>query len=305
MPSANTIQHLKRHQIDIQKWDECVARSTNGLIYSNSSYLDIMCNRWDGFVIDNYKCVMALPWKQKAGIRYSYAVPFIQQLGLVGNCEEVSYQDLLSEIKKNFRYGDIFFNYNHLPPLTPLIENTNFVLDMNKTYDELALVFSSDLKKNLKSASKNDLSIANDVPPETAIELFQTHYQRRMSHVPATAYKNFRRLCKELQKKEMVLTRTTVNTKGEILSIALLLKDSKRIYNLMNTTTKVGRDLKANHYLFNEIIREFSGTNLLLDFEGSDLPGVKEFYQNFGPINQPYFHYHFNLLPFPLNQLKK
>jgi hypothetical protein len=54
-----------------------------------------------------------------------------------------------------------------------------------------------------------------------------------------------------------------------------------------------------------EILKEFSGRNLLFDFEGSDLPGVKEFYECFGPIDQPYFHYHFNDLPFPLNLVKK
>jgi hypothetical protein len=73
----------------------------------------------------------------------------------------------------------------------------------------------------------------------------------------------------------------------------------------MNTTTTPGRKLKANHFLINNIIKEFSQTNLLFDFEGSDLAGVKEFYQNFGPVNQPYFHYHFNFLPFPLNLAKK
>jgi hypothetical protein len=73
----------------------------------------------------------------------------------------------------------------------------------------------------------------------------------------------------------------------------------------MNTTTAEGRKLKANHFLLNEVLKEFSGNKMIFDFEGSDLDGVKEFYQNFGPENQPYFHYHFNELPFPLNLVKK
>ncbi len=61
----------------------------------------------------------------------------------------------------------------------------------------------------------------------------------------------------------------------------------------------------ANHTLLNEVLKEFSERDLLFDFEGSDLPGVKEFYEYFGPVNQPYFHYHFNYLPFPLNLIKR
>ena len=161
------------------------------------------------------------------------------------------------------------------------------------------------MKKNLKAAKKNNPLLSTDFSLETAIELFQANYESRMPHVSKAAYKNFTLLCNELHKRQMLFTRTAINNKKEILSIALLLKDNKRIYNLMNTTTMDGRNLKANHFLIDEIIREFSGTNLLFDFEGSDLPGVKEFYQNFGPINQPYFHYHFNSLPFPLNLFKK
>lgn len=305
MPSSNTIQHLKRNEIDVKKWDECVDKSPNGLIYANSYYLDTMCENWEAFIIDDYSCIMGLPWKKKAGIKYAYAAPFVQQLGVIGNHQTVSYQDLVGEIKKTFKYGDIFFNYSNFPPLAPIVQNTNFVLDIHKSYDELEQNFSTDLKKNLKQARKNKLFVSADYSFEMAIQLFRKYYQARMPYVTEDSYKKFTRLCNALYKKQMVLTRAVLNNEKEILAIALLLKDNKRIYNLMNTTTMPGRKLKANHFLINEIIKEFSHTNLLFDFEGSDLAGVKEFYQNFGPANQPYFHYHFNFLPFPLNLAKK
>jgi hypothetical protein len=98
----------------------------------------------------------------------------------------------------------------------------------------------------------------------------------------------------------MAFVRKVINADGVMLSIAIFLKDEKRIYNIMNTTTDAGRDAAANHFLLDNVIREFADQNLLLDFEGSDLPGVKSFYENFGARNQPFNHYHFNRLPFPL-----
>ncbi len=74
---------------------------------------------------------------------------------------------------------------------------------------------------------------------------------------------------------------------------------------MMNTTTQKGRDEEANHFLLDKVIKEFAGQPLLFDFEGSDLPGVREFYEKFGAINQPYFHYHYNGLSWPLRLLKR
>jgi hypothetical protein len=53
------------------------------------------------------------------------------------------------------------------------------------------------------------------------------------------------------------------------------------------------------------LFKEFTNQEMLFDFEGSDLQGVQKFYEKFGAINQPYFHWHYNLLPKPIKWLKK
>jgi len=73
----------------------------------------------------------------------------------------------------------------------------------------------------------------------------------------------------------------------------------------MNSTTAAGRKTEANHFLFDNIFKEFAGSQLIFDFEGSDIAGVKSFYEKFGVINQLYYKLHFNHLPFPLNKLKR
>jgi hypothetical protein len=55
--------------------------------------------------------------------------------------------------------------------------------------------------------------------------------------------------------------------------------------------------MQANHFLLDAIINEFAGKNIVLDFVGSDIPGIAHFYKNFGFHNQPYFFYKFKNLP--------
>ena len=93
--------------------------------------------------------------------------------------------------------------------------------------------------------------------------------------------------------------------KHELLAIALLLKDDNRIYNLANSTTTLGRKTEANHFLIDNILKEFANTTFIFDFEGSDLAGVKIFYQKFGAVEEPYFHWHFNNLPWWIKWMKK
>ena len=305
MLSNNKIQHLTRKEINIEKWNECISNATNGLIYSYSFYLDVICDNWDAFVINDYKAVMPLPWRRKAGIKYLYAPAFIQQLGVTGSHEIFDEEELLQRIKKLFRYGDIFFNYSHSLTAIPALNKTNYILQLNHPFHELEQGFSNVLKKNLKAAKKNGLQISSSHSHQLIIEIFQNKYQNRVPHVHNIDYKNFSKLCDELLSQNMLATRTIQNKEKEILAALILVMDNKRIYNLINHITANGRKLMANHLLLCEVLKEFSGSNLLFDFEGSDLPGVKEFYEYFGPVNQPYFHYHFNYLPFPLNLVKK
>jgi hypothetical protein len=118
-------------------------------------------------------------------------------------------------------------------------------------------------------------------------------------------FSNFAALAKKLAEKKMCFTRKITDNNGALLAIGLFLKDKRRIYNLVNTTTDEGRLKEANHFLLDEVIREFAGQSLLFDFEGSDIPGVKAFYEKFGGTDQPYFYYHYNKLPALLRLFKK
>ena len=106
------IEILPSSEIDKQKWDDCIKNSSNPLIYATSVYLDHMADNWDGFVADDYSLVMPVPWRKKYGIKYCYAVPFVQQLGVFGKNFKQDEVDLfINKLNETFKYGDYPFNY--------------------------------------------------------------------------------------------------------------------------------------------------------------------------------------------------
>ena len=83
------IHILAAKHIDKSKWNHCVNKHTNGLIYSSTDYLDAMSKNWHGLVVDDYAVVMALPGKKECGSRYGYTPACVQQLGLIGDTANI------------------------------------------------------------------------------------------------------------------------------------------------------------------------------------------------------------------------
>lgn len=294
----HNIQILTAEKIDRSQWNRCVNESENGLIYSQYDYLTNMCDNWHGLVINNYEAVMALPWRSKLGIRYLYQPAFIQQLGLIGN-GNADNDAIIASIHSFVKYGDVLFNYSNtdLAKNTSAAKRVNLVIDLSREYSIISTNYKKDLAANLKKADKEQLHISRQDDIPLAISMYKDLYQQRMKNLSDDDYLKFRSLCVLLQKDGMCFTRKVEDKNGRLLAIGLFLKDTKRIYNLMNTTSDEGRAKEANHFLLDQVLKEFAASNLLFDFEGSDLPGVKSFYEKFGAVEQAYFHHRFNKLP--------
>lgn len=299
---ATSIQILPSKKIDPVKWDACVSAAENGLIYSRYDYLDQLCTNWSAVIVDDYRSIMPLPWRRKFGIKYIYQPVFIQQLGMIGDSE------IIPEHFFHFaKYGDMLLNFQNTDMAKALNASprSNLVIDLSLPYETTFTRYKKDLLLNLKKAEKESLSVSAEVDTDLAVSMFKLLYQRRMDDLTDKDFANFATIAEKLAGKNMCFTRKVLDEKGTLLAIALFLRDDKRIYNLMNTTTDIGRTKEANHFLIDAVIKEFSGQPLLFDFEGSDIPGVKTFYEKFGGIDQPYYYYHFNKLPGFVKLLKK
>lgn len=307
MPASSFI-FLRHHEVDKQRWDACINSAANSLIYGYSFYLDAMAPRWNALVEKDYNWVLPLPHRQKFGITYLYQPAFTQQLGVFARRpQEVPTNDILKALQERYRFCEMRWNYatTHLQETISQAPATNYILDLKDSYANISERYSKDLRRNLQRGAKFPFKYIPLEDYHICIHLYQQYYGNRMPHVKANDYKAFEQVCKYAAANGMLVCRQVVNENDEVLALALLLSDGKRLYNMMNTTTTAGRKTEANHILLDCIIREFCQRPMLFDFEGSDLPGVKAFYQNFSPVDQPYYAIRYNRLPWPVRMLKK
>jgi hypothetical protein len=306
MPGNHHIRYLKRQEIDIARWDACIAASANRLIYGFSFYLDHMTDgQWDALVLEEYAAIMPLTWRRKAGIRYLCQPAFTQQTGIFS--QKSIPPDLvtafLDQLNRYFRFAEIYLNFSN--PSATAEARSNFILSLNAPYTQLSGQYKANLVRDLQLTARTGLNYIKEYDLRVVLDGFHREYADRLPYVREKDYRYFEELCRFLQQRQQVIIRVATGPKQQLLATALLFRDDARMYLLQPVTLPGGRDARAAHFLIDNIVREWAGAPLILDFEGSDLPGVARFYQHFGSNDQPYFFYRKNQLPWPVRLLKK
>ncbi|MBC8034381.1 MAG: GNAT family N-acetyltransferase [Chitinophagaceae bacterium] len=301
---ANQIHYIENSHINRQQWDACMDASVNRLIYGYSWYLDPIATHWDALVLNDYEAIMPLTWNSKWGIRYLYQPPFTQQLGIFSPLDipPETVELFLKELRGYFRFSEIFLNYGNIH--SGVRQHTNYMLPLNEHYEQIRRGYKSSLIKNLNRCVRFQLQYKKDLDVKTALNLYKQTYNNRTPHVKASDYLHFESLCLSAQSKGKVLVRAALGEQEQLLAVSVLLLHHQRMYLLQSTTLPEGRKLEANHFLLDSLVREFAGTGVILDFEGSDIPGIAYYYGTFGSVNQPYFFYRHNALPWWIKWLK-
>jgi hypothetical protein len=296
------ITYLERHDIDDEKWNVCIDRAGNGVIYGYSFYLDHMATQWSGLVWNDYEAVMPLPWRQKWGVFYLYQPFLTAQLGVFGNkLSKELFINFLSAIPGKFRYWDISLNHhNHFDaPGFPVFDRSNYILDLNRPYADIFNGYRQNIKRNIKKATNYGCSVEKDLPVIDIINLAGINSNHERSD-----FEKFERLFNFLKSKNQTTTYGVFSLK-ELIASSVLFFSHKRIYYILVGNHPNGRTLGASHLLVDAFIRDYAGKELILDFEGSDIPNLAFFYSGFGAVEEKYAALRLNRLPWYAKWLKK
>ena len=300
------IRYLTYQQIDKIKWDACIDNADNGLVYAYSFYLDAMAKNWDAMVLNDYEAVMPLTWNKKYSIHYLYQPPFTACLGVFGNpltAEMVN--EFLKAIPAKFKYWDIYFNPGNLFKLQDfdLYERMNYVLSLNDSYEKLHDTFRENIKRNIKKSEQLLLNINKDI----AIAEVITLAREQVSNAELTDddLTRFEKLFQLLYGKQKATTYGVYTKEGRLIASAVFFFSHKRAYYIMVGNHPDGKTLGASHALIDAFIKDHAGEDLLLDFEGSDIPSLAFFYSSFGATEEKYSAVKTNRLPALVKWLKK
>lgn len=286
------IRYISHNDIDFKKWDDAV-NSSNSLIYSLSFYLDVVTNNsWDAIVIDDYRAVIALPTNRKLfGIPQLYQPSFVQQLGLVGEYTAEELRLVENEIHKRFKRVSYPFNHQNAVDTK---KKTNLIIDLNQSYEEIESGFSSTLKKRLRKTSSTTVETTNDV--EALVSFYKTQLGDKVSLNDAQ-YEMAKRLFQALLDKQCGVIHRVIFG-GNTVAIGMFLKCNHRIINVFGASVPTEQFPNAMAVLITSVLKENANSDVVFDFEGSEIPGIQSYFKSFGSSHQDYPILEINRLPF-------
>jgi hypothetical protein len=295
------IKHHKSHEIDRDRWDECIRKSFNGIIYAYSWYLDVVCPNWEALIDDDYKSVMPLTTGKKMGLRYLFPPFFVQQLG-VFSVNKLTAEDVLGFLKavpKEFKYAEINLNtfnkvvgneFDFRPNLT-------HELDLIEAHDNLRKAYAENTKRNLKKAEQNSLSLTDAPSREEIITLFRKGRGEEVKVLQEPQYDLLRKLLQALDARGRLYSRGVLDADGNLLAGAFFVESNGKVIFLFSGLSEKGKALGAMFLLIDRFIFANAQKNLVLDFEGSNDPHLARFYRGFGAKECVYLQARFNHLP--------
>lgn len=314
MSGTLNIQYLTHRQIDKTKWDQCIKTADNGLVYAYSFYLDNMAKHWDALVLSTgvhseseYEMVMPLTWNSKYGVNYLYQPFLTAQLGVFGKqVTEQQVSHFIHAIPSSFRLIEISLNHGNIHGLPGhfTVNRSNYVLDMQKPYEELYKNYKENTRRNIKKAMHAGCTVQKDFDVEKVIEL-ALEQMKEYSKESGENVDRFRRLYKDLHARQMSTTYGIVSEKNKLLSSSVFFFSHNRAYYILVGNHPDGKTMGASHALIDAFIKEHAGKKMSLDFEGSDIPNLALFYNSFGASEEVYPALKINRLPFYMKWFKK
>ncbi|MBN1651709.1 MAG: GNAT family N-acetyltransferase [Bacteroidales bacterium] len=280
------IKYLAHNEINKRSWDECVKASVNGRLYAYAWYLDIVCDHWEGLVLDDYRAVFPLPYRKKFGLNYIYQPVFTQQLGLFSKVpiSPQLLEDFLNQIPSKYKYVNLNLNQHNRPKYlkSKPEKRRNIEMDLLDEYGHLKEKYSVNLKRNLKKAEKSKLTIFENLKPDAVIQLFKANKGKTLKPFSEDDYVRLIRLVYKAIQQGNAEVWGVYTSENNLCAGGIFLQSHKRITFLFSGANDEAKQLAALPYMLDAFIEAHAGRELVFDFEGSNNEQLARFYLGFG-----------------------
>ncbi|WP_128544848.1 GNAT family N-acetyltransferase [Larkinella soli] len=308
MSERYSLSFLLRHEIDEIRYDRCIARSPQRLIYAFSWYLDAVSPGWEALILGDYEWVMPLPVRRRFGVRAVLQPLFCHQLGVFGDGKTPDagiIRRSTEALRTHFRYVPAY----HLnAACAPLLSGaagsgpetrTNHILDLNRPYETIRAGYSHGRKQELKHREALSTTIADTDRVEPLFALFLAYNTAGIGPIAPHAGATLLRLTDALRERGLLRVRVALR-EGRVEAGCLLIPDENRVVHLFCAASPAGRQSNVRTVILDGLIREYAGRPLVFDFESPEAAGPAAYNRSFGALPERYARIRHNHLPGPV-----
>lgn len=284
------LRKIKRKDLDLEKYSNALNDSLNYRIYAEYWYLDVLMDEnWECWIYGDYEVIMPIPYQLKLGVKFVLQPTYCQQLGVFYK-EEISRELFQQFEKKLHKYfvRSYSFNEENTASFQPKGEpRVNYILNLNRPYEEVKKSFSKSTKWNLRQFVKSgyvvdfeNFDLGLIIAKHRSLGLFSSNFYDMLS-----------RVSEELIFRKKIQMGSVYLEDGKLSASSSFVDSRDRIIYLSSITDEIGKKGGFPTGLINFILENNSGKSISLDFEGSSVPPIAAFFKGFGAQKSYYTVY--------------
>jgi hypothetical protein len=294
------INYIKRIDLDVTKYDACIENSIQSRIYAFSWYLDIVADNWDVLVLEDYKAVMPITWRKKAGIKYVYPPLWLLELGIFSLDDTIDYQLFFDTLFKKFTSVETRLNIDNTIQKSAsfLIDKQMQILSIKENYETVFDAYRKDRKKDLRKAQNANLVEKWNDSPGNLIQLFKDNVGKRTPYITNKDYLVLEELIEICIKNNLGDILSIYNKENSLVASGFFLKHKNKVTILVSSTDFEHRKNGENTFLIDRAIFKYQNNYDVFHFGGSSMETIAKFFLSFGAETFKYQQVKYTNLPF-------
>lgn len=278
------IKRLKYHEIDFEKYTQCLENSAQRKYSADKKFLDISSDKkWELLVYKEYEAVMPVPYVFKSGIKIVHNPMLCQQLGIFSREDNVEINEqFLNFLEKNYLIRIYTFNeFNQFK--TSLKRKKNYLILPND-YETIYSKYSPKRKRKLRL---DDDIVKNSEIKNISFSQAESFIKENFLGADKEEdVDSFIKIFKNMSEVNC-LNFSAFYLNQRIINIIVTYFDDFTVALLGTFNDKESVKVSGSSVLIDNCIKENIQTKIF-DFEGSELPNVEEFFRGFRPELRPY-----------------
>lgn len=235
-----------------------------------------------------------IPVYKKLFIEQVYVPPMVQRIYMPEAVNNESFaKKLIQELSSSYSAGIVSISQELSLSGITKIKKTNYILSLNQSHEQLSANYRKGHKLNLKNFYQNHIQIEESISIEESVNFYRKFSNPEIPAFYKKAELLHRCMSACFQHNGGLLIQAK-DPDNQLIAMAFFSIYNKRLTYHLSCSSPSGKKHNAMYGIIDYVIRNYQNKEMILDFEGSTIPGLALFMSGFGATAENYFSYRWN-----------
>ncbi len=273
------IRRLKYHEIDFEKYSQCLESSAQRKYSATKEFLDITSDKhWEILVLNDYEAVMPVPYIKKMGFRIAINPKLCQQLGIFSKQDSVEINNLFLKFFEK-KYNIWYYAFNDVNQFSKSLKKRQNFLIFPDSYETVRQRYSPKRKRKLRL--EEEVLQQSEIREVKIKDVYEFISENTIGAKDEHDKRQFLQTFSDFEKAEHLKIIAFFYKNIPINAIAVYF-DHKTLALLGTFNDRNFVKLSGSSVIIDYLIARNIGDKIF-DFEGSEVPAIEEFFRGFRP----------------------